>query len=53
MGAVDFTDPKIMEKSRGLMNKCASQCADKHIAMIKAMSQRIEKDIDAKTKGGR
>jgi hypothetical protein len=53
MGDVDFNDPSVMEKTRGLMNKCASQCADKHIAMLKAMSQRIEKDIDAKTKGGR
>lgn len=53
MGDVDFQDPSVVDKTKGLMNKCASACADKHVAMIKSMSHRIEKDIDAKTKTGR
>lgn len=40
------TNPAASEKARQFMLSGASQCADKHIAMLKGVQAKIESDLD-------
>jgi len=39
-----------LDQAQAYMDKCSFSCADKHIAMIKTIEHRIEKEIGEKTK---
>jgi len=40
-----------LEQAQAYMDKCSVSCADKHIAMIKSIEQRLMKEITEKTSG--
>ena len=42
-----------LDKAQAFMDKCSVSCADKHIAMIKSIEQRILKEINEKASGDR
>ena len=44
----DSSNPNVQEKAMRKANACMSTCVDKHLALLKGLKARIEKDIDAK-----
>ncbi len=40
-----------LSKAQEYMDKCSNACVDKHVAMLKSIESRLEKDIADKTKG--
>ena len=44
----DVSNPKIQEQAMKKANACMSTCVDKHLALLKGIKARIEKEIDAK-----
>lgn len=39
-------NPANQEAAQKMMHNCAQVCVDKHIAMLKSLQVKIEKDID-------
>ena len=50
MGSKDMSNPKVQDEYMRKANACMSSCADKHLALLRSIQSRIEKEIDAKTR---
>jgi hypothetical protein len=46
----DTSDPRVQERFMNYGNKCLNACVDKHVALLKGIQQRIEKDVNEKAK---